>query len=367
MDLLRLIVGLALLVGGIGFANAVDTALLGLSEDGAAAIEDLPAWVRDLPATALAVAVMATVAAALGSSLLTTRYRRFAALAIGLGAAAVASVVVGGVIDDVVDAPVRQALDGDGPILRYRGPDGRFHPGDPLLAGAVAMMIVLTSYVRRSIYRAFGTLLGAYAAVSVLSSGLPAVGLMADVGAGLVVGSLVLLTFGRHDLTPDAGEVLAGLASAGLDVTAVEPAAADRPGFAPIVAVTSSGDRISVRAVGRDEHAADLLFRAYRWLRFRKTGDHRPFVTVRQAIEHEALVTLQATTLGVPAPRIIAVSEAGVDGMVMGFEPVAGRDADTVGDIDDDGLVAIWAAVSELHRHRIAHRDLRLANVVLDA
>jgi hypothetical protein len=41
VDIVRLILGVGLMAGGL---NLFDSALLGLSEDGAAVIDDLPAW-----------------------------------------------------------------------------------------------------------------------------------------------------------------------------------------------------------------------------------------------------------------------------------------------------------------------------------
>jgi hypothetical protein len=58
VDVLRIIVGLLLLVGGIAAANVFDSTLLGLSEDGAAAIDGLPDWTHDVSAAALAVGVI---------------------------------------------------------------------------------------------------------------------------------------------------------------------------------------------------------------------------------------------------------------------------------------------------------------------
>lgn len=52
--------------------------------------------------------------------------------------------------------------------------------------------------------------------------------------------------------------------------------------------------------------------------------------------------------------------------MALAYEGVAGASADSFDDIGDDALEAIWAMVSKLHTRRIAHRDLRLANIFLD-
>ena len=365
VDVLRLILGGLLLLVGIATANQIDTALLGLSEDGTAAIEDLPAWIQDLPGTVLAVAVIAVVASALIWSLITTRYRRFALLAIGFGAAAATSLLIGEFIDSVIDADVRDAFKVEAPIFRYKVADGRIHPGDPLLAGAVAMLAVSGSFLPHAITRRLGALLGLYAVISTLTTGVPAVGLIADVGAGLVVGSSLLLLFGRHDLAPDADEMRHALASVGLHVPAISHAVVDARGSTPWIGTTDAGERIFAKALGRDERSADLLFRAYRWLRLRKTGDHRPFESLRRAVEHEALVSLQAAALGIRTPKILGVADAGVDGMVLAYEGIDGTSADHLDDIDDEALIAIWTMVSSLHAKRIAHRDLRLANIFI--
>ncbi len=52
--------------------------------------------------------------------------------------------------------------------------------------------------------------------------------------------------------------------------------------------------------------------------------------------------------------------------MVLAYELVDGVSADAADDIADDVLVATWTAVHELHARRIAHRDLRLANIFID-
>ena len=366
VDVLRLIVGVILTVLGVAIANVLDSTLLGLSEDAMAAIDGLPNWMHDVPAVALAVAIITAVAGALIHALITTRYRRLAILAAGFAGAAALSIAIGETIYSIVDEPVRLAFNDATATFRYRGIDGRLDPGDPLLAGAVAMLAISGSYVARSVTRRLGVLLALYAAISVLTSGVPALGLVADVGVGMVVASLLLLLFGRHDLAPDAREIVTALGSVGLDLVDIEHLSVDARGSAPWVGTTAGGDRVFVKALGRDERSADLLFRAYRWVRLRKTGDHRPFVSLRRAVEHEALVSLQAAALGIRTPRILGVAEAGLDGMVLAYEAIDGVSADLAEEMDDDALVAVWTMVHQLHAKRIAHRDLRLANIFID-
>ncbi len=367
VDVLRLIVGLVLMLGGIATANLLDSALLGLSEDGSDAIAGLPGWAQDLPAATLAVGVIAGVGSALVWALVTTRFRRFALLAVGFAGAAGLSVALGELIYELVDEPVRRAFFTDVPAFRLRGWEDELRPGDPLLAGSVAMLAVAASFLRNAIVRRLSVLLALYAAISVLAAGVPAISLIADIGSGIFVASVLLLLFGRNDLSPDALDISQALQSIGLELDDLRHVPVDAERSVPWEGTGPTGDRVFVKALGRDERSADLLFRAYRWIRLRKTGDHRPFVSLRRSVEHEALVSLQAAALGIRTPKILGVTDAGIDGMVIAYEAIDGVTADQVDDIDDDVLPAIWSMVSALHAKRIAHRDLQLANLLLDS
>ncbi|MDH3707799.1 MAG: phosphatase PAP2 family protein, partial [Acidimicrobiia bacterium] len=129
VDVVRLILAMILVVGGIAVANLLDSTLLGLSEDGSTQLDEFPEWVRDVPAATLAVMVMMAVGGALGWALFTTRYRRFALLASGFGAAALLSIAVGELVFEIVDEPVRRSFDNDHAALRYRDSDGIVLPG----------------------------------------------------------------------------------------------------------------------------------------------------------------------------------------------------------------------------------------------
>ena len=100
----------------------------------------------------------------------------------------------------------------------------------------------------------------------------------------------------------------------------------------------------------------------------RDLGDERPFSSLRRAVEHEALVALAARDLG--DPHAPAASPSPPPSRTASCSPTrrstAGRSTGVEPDeITDDVLAAVWAQVAELRRHRIAHRDLRLANIFL--
>jgi undecaprenyl-diphosphatase len=184
---------------------------------------------------------------------------------------------------------------------------------------------------------------------------------------GWVAGAATLVVLGAPSRRPTTATVTAGLAAVGVPLATLEQASVDARGSTPYFGSTEDGEKLFVKALGVDQRSADLLFRAYRWIDRRDRGDERPFSSLRRTVEHEALVALAARQQGIRTPRLVAFATAEPNSFVLAYEAVAGRSIDRVTpeEMTDDVLAAIWQQVGELRRHRIAHRDLRLANIFL--
>ena len=186
---------------------------------------------------------------------------------------------------------------------------------------------------------------------------------------GWFAGGATLVALGAPLRRPTAATISAGLAAVGLPLSSIKPASVDARGSTPYFAVGADGGKLFVKALGRDERSADLLFRVYRWAQRRDLGDERPFSSLRRAVEHEAFLSLAARDLGVPTPRFRALASADPSAFVIAYDAVDGRSLDRVPleQMTDDVLVGVWKQLGVLRAHRIAHRDLRLANLFLDA
>ncbi|RPI06096.1 MAG: TIGR00374 family protein, partial [Actinobacteria bacterium] len=112
-----------------------------------------------------------------------------------------------------------------------------------------------------------------------------------------------------------------------------------------------------------------LMFRLYRMVGRRELGDERPFSSLRRAVEHEALVALAARDAGIRTPRLAAFASADPNAFVLAYEAVDGKSLDRVdeADVTDAVLGAVWDQVVLMRSCRIAHRDMRLANIFLAA
>ncbi len=251
-----------------------------------------------------------------------------------------------------------------------------------VLAGVTAMFAVVGPFVTRAWRRAgWVTIFVLVIARLVVSTTLPAQVVVAP-AVGTVCGIIVLLAFGRPDRHPTPAALAVALSEAGVAVDTVVPAKVDARGSSPYVATTTTGSTLFVKVLGAQERAADLLFRAYRFARLKDVGDARPFSSLRRTVEHEAMVSMLAREADVRTPRLRVVADVG-DAMLIAYDDVVGRslaglghhvaddvDRDNDGDIgdeiDDDLLADIWQQLATLRTHRIAHRDLRRANLLVD-
>lgn len=357
VDVLRLAIGAVLLlivlildwVFGERLAVSLGDVFEGLSS--------LPSWVID---TLIVVSRVLAVVLFVVGLVAVLVHRRWRLLLMALGAGGLALVVdllVHGTIDQDPTAITDVAVE-LGPL------SSNWFPSAAGVAVVAATATVTAPWVPQNWRRAGWTLVVATAIAHFLVAQ-TSLGALAAVLIGWVAGAAVLVVTGGPVRRPSDEAVAAGLASVGVPVVEIKKASVDARGSTPYFATTGSGERLFAKALGADERSADLLFRAYRTLMPRDLGDERSFSSLRRTVEHEALVALTAADLGVRTPRFRAFGAVEPDAFVLAYEGIDGSSLDGVDPekFDDELLAAVWGQIAILRRHRIAHRDLRLANV----
>ncbi len=357
--LLRLVVGVVVLLAGVFLAWRFDNTGAALNVDTTATLRWIPPWLRAMPEFLVAAVLLLTP---LVVNLLLLRARRWRLFLI-VNAAAVAAMLLGSVLVD----------------LATRTPPSRFpsaylsagevlSPHDPVLAAFVAALVVGWPYLTRTVRRLGIGVVVLHAFVSLSFGGIAEIGWLVDLGAGLTCGAAMALLFGTPDSRPRAEDLIDALARSGFALAEVHPAAVDARGSTPWFGTTVDGRSIFIKVLNQDNRSADLMFRAVRLLLLRNTGDERPMSSLRRSVEHEALLSLRATSVGIRTPTLRAVSSIGTDGMLLAFEAIEGDSLDRVPaeDITDEVLDEVWRLLVEMRDNGIAHRDLRLANVFLD-
>jgi glycosyltransferase 2 family protein len=355
-----------LIIAGLVLAAAVAaTAVTHATYAGASAAAVTAVMPPTLAGRVLAGLVQALFAgAAVAAVVVTLRHRRYRLLAGLAGAAALAGAVLAGIV---------YLAGGERPHVLAAGAGswwwltGASLLGPALGAAAVACTVAAAPWLSRPWRRIAWITLWLAAAVRLITGTASPMEVVLAFAAGVTVGAGALVLFGVPDRRIGPAEIAAVLESAGLPVARVEPAAVEAKGSRPFTAVTEDGEFLFVKVLGPDQRDADLLYRAYRFLRLRDVGDTRPAASLIQAAEHQALVAVMAERAGVTVPAIHQVIKA--DGSaLLAMDLVDGSSLDLIPAhrVGDAVIRELWTQVDRLHRARIAHRSLRAANVVID-
>ncbi len=362
-DVLRLIVFVVTMLVFVAITRWAQDSIVGFEQD---LIELLGFVSPTMERVIKGAAEIAGVVVVLGVyliPLITKRYRLFGYIAM---ASILASILMG-LTQRFIDRDASEMVMNQ---LADRAGIGRETTSSSIgLASTTAIFISVAPFVSRR-WRRFGIV---YTVIVALVSIVVSIRLPADVFValplGAVCGTLVLLAFGRPDRRPTLEAIGFTLADAGLATSEVRQAKVDARGSTPYFATLEDGTGLFVKVLGPQERAADLMFRVYRFLRLKNVGDDRPFSSLRRTIEHEALIALLARDVGVRTPRLRGVVDVGTDSMLLAYDMIDGVSLDGLEDdaVTDELMNQIWAQVGILRRHRIAHRDLRRANVFVGA
>jgi uncharacterized membrane protein YbhN (UPF0104 family)/tRNA A-37 threonylcarbamoyl transferase component Bud32 len=234
------------------------------------------------------------------------------------------------------------------------------------LAAATAVLVVVAPELVRPI-RLLATWLVPFALLGavVLGAARPS-GALGALSLGVGAAALVRLVFGTAAGVPPTESIREALASVGVEVRDLRPAAQQHVGSAKYVGHDLHGRPLRVRALGRDAQDTQRLARRWRSLAYRdpprSVADGR-----LEQVEHQALATLMAARAGVSVPEVVTAA-LGPDGDALfvtrqpDMEPLENASPDQV---SDDLLRALWEQVARLHGAGISHGRLNASNVLV--
>lgn len=359
--MLRLVVAAVLVLVVLLVEWLFGDTLVAFASDVLRGLDAVPQWTID--ATVIGTRVLGVVM--LGGLLAWTLYRRRWRMLVTVAVAGALAVVLVGWLDSLVGTDRGRdlvELDADlGPVTTE---------GFVSTAGIAAVAAILAAaapWLGRRWRRAGWALTVGLVVTAFVHAPVSFDSVLAVV-VGWFCGAAVLVASGAPSRRPTRQAVMDGLAAVGLPVTRLEQAGVDARGSTPYFGVGADGSKLFVKALGIDERSADLLFRVYRALQPHNFGDERPFNSLRRTVEHEAFVALNASALGVRTPVLRALATAEPNAYVLAYDAIDGKSLDRLdpSDVSDDVLAAVWGLVGQLRGRRIAHRDLRLANIFLD-
>lgn len=266
--------------------------------------------------------------------------------------------------------PIQEALTHNAP-----GGTGLTDPVHGYLAPVIAY-VTAVGMARRPRWRvalwfvllldAFAVLVGGYTtpfsiAVTVL------IGWTVAYGTVYAVGSPNVRPTGQHLLAGLRRVGFAPLTARRVQVAGPETADSDR-GRGYLVTL-EDGPPLDVTVVDREQQAHGFFYRL--WRRLALVGgitQRRSLLSLRQALEQEALLAYAAIAAGANAPKLIATSELGPDAVMLVYEHIGGRrfDALTDEEITDTLLREAWTQVRALQSRRIAHRRLVGESLLVD-
>ncbi|GHF85972.1 lysylphosphatidylglycerol synthase transmembrane domain-containing protein [Streptomyces filamentosus] len=191
---------------------------------------------------------------------------------------------------------------------------------------------------------------------------------------GWTVAYGTLYAVGSPNVRPTGQTLLAGLRRVGFrPVTALraeempETAESGDRGRRYLVTL-EEGAPLDVTVVDREQQAHGFFYRLWRRITLRTVTTRRSIVSLRQALEQEALLAYAAIAAGANAPKLIATSELGPDAVMLVYEHIGGRSLDSLDDdeVTDELVRSAWRQVRALQSRRIAHRRLSGDAILVD-
>jgi glycosyltransferase 2 family protein len=197
----------------------------------------------------------------------------------------------------------------------------------------------------------------------VVSAVIPARSLL-GLAVGWFVGALTVLVVGTPALeVPLAGTVRA-LAQRKCRVSAmsvVRPA-----GRGPLVLSTecAEGGTPVVELYGPNQRSGGALRQLWRWLRLRSDETAPLHVSMRRAVEHQALMTIAIGDIGLANTTTVAMTSLERGWTLRAHTPPSGTGIDAC--VPETPVDRVWEALSVLHAHGISHGDLRATEVTVE-
>ena len=261
-------------------------------------------------------------------------------------------------------------MSGDWPSLAHLFATDGDQPGFPgvHLGTAAAVIIVTRPETTRPIARVGHWAIGLGTLGALLAPLATPSGTLAALFIATGAAATVRLVFGTSSGRPSPQEITDGLAGLGVRADSLTPSARQSAGVFEVRAIDDRARDLVVRVYGRDAYDNQRLARMWRAIFYHDRG---PTVGANraQAAEHEALLTLLASSAGVPTWPIVAVGATGEDDglVVLASGPGERPLAEVTGDqLDDAALVDAFHSLESLHVANSAHRQLDPTTILVD-
>jgi uncharacterized membrane protein YbhN (UPF0104 family)/tRNA A-37 threonylcarbamoyl transferase component Bud32 len=162
---------------------------------------------------------------------------------------------------------------------------------------------------------------------------------------------------------PSVETLVSGLHRAGIEVHDLERPDSDSRDLCGVLA---DGTPVVLKSAGREVHGAGLLHRLWSIVRLRGAATGRQPISLRAALETEALGSLMVSNTGVRVPRILLLAHFEPDTLVLARERLLGPGLDKGGVATDEAAERLFRSLRTMHEIGVAHRDLRPDQLVCD-